>query len=75
MHWPPICVRESFHPSMNMFVRALSNDKFQELWTVRQIPDGSVEAFRLLGSLTPNMHKCEISSNEKGTFRSLLIEA
>ena len=39
----PTCVREPFHRSMNMFVRALSNDNFQELWTVCQIPDGSLK--------------------------------
>ena len=38
----PICIRESFHRSMNMLVRALPHDKFRELWTVCQIPDGSL---------------------------------
>ena len=28
---------------MTMLVRALPNDKFQEVWTVCQIPDGSLE--------------------------------
>ena len=63
----PIRIRESFHLSMNMFARTLSNDKSQQLSTVCQIHEGSLEALRLLGSLTPNMHKCEMSS--KGAFR------
>ena len=38
-----MCVRESFHRSVNMFVRALSNDTFQEQWTVCQTRGGSLE--------------------------------
>ena len=39
----PIFVRESFHRSVNMFFRALSHDKSQEVSTLCQVPDGSLE--------------------------------
>ena len=38
----PMCVRESFHRSVNMFVQALSNDKVSKA-VDGQVPDGSLE--------------------------------
>ena len=35
--------RESFHLSVKMFIQTLPNDKFQQLSTVYQVPDGSLE--------------------------------
>ena len=43
VHASLVLVTESFHRSLHMLVQALPHDKFQQLWTVCQIPDGSLE--------------------------------
>ena len=63
----PICVGESFHRSVNMFVRALSNDKSQELWTVCQIPDGSLEGPSAPRILDPEHAQVKNSLKHKGS--------
>ena len=70
----PICVRESFHRSVNMFVSGqFRTTSLKSCRLFVEYLTGLFKTLRLLGSMTPNMHKCEISSSTKGALRSLFV--